>query len=158
MYVLLFLIWIMFNGAVTTEIVVFGLVISAIILFFMCKFLGHSMKQELLIYALTPQIIVYMLVLIREVVFANAATARLLLIPKIETEPKVFSFKSDLKTDFCKTMLANSITLTPGTITVDVENDKYTIHCLDPELAEGIEESCFVIRLRKMEETISKYR
>ena len=154
MFILLFVIWIMFNGAITVEIVLFGLAISALILIFMFKFLDYSMKKEIMIYKLAPQIIAYMFVLIKEVVFANLATAKLLLSPKLETQPQVFSFKSDLKSEFCKTMLANSITLTPGTITVDIENDKYIIHCLDPELADGIEESVFVKRLQKIEKTM----
>lgn len=158
MYLLLFIIWIMFNGAITLEIVLFGLAISALILFFMCKFLNHSIKKELLLYKLAPQIIAYMLVLIKEVVFANLSTARLLLTPKLESQPQVFSFTSDLKSDFCKTMLANSITLTPGTITVDVIDNQYKIHCLDPDLAEGIEESVFVIRLRKIDEIIMNFK
>lgn len=154
MFILLFVIWIMFNGAITVEITLFGLAISAVILIFMCKFLDYSIKKEIMLYKLAPQILAYMFVLIKEVVFANLATAKLLLSPKLETQPQVFTFKSDLKSDLCKTMLANSITLTPGTITVDVEDDKYTIHCLDPELAEGIEESVFVVRLRKIEATM----
>ena len=154
MFILLFVIWIMFNGAITVEITLFGLAISAVILIFMCKFLDYSIKKEIMLYKLAPQILAYMFVLIKEVVFANLATAKLLLSPKLETQPQVFTFKSDLKSNFCKTMLANSITLTPGTITVDVEDDKYTIHCLDPELAEGIEESVFVVRLRKIEATM----
>ena len=48
-------------------------------------------------------------------------------------------------------LLANSITLTPGTITVSVEGDHFFVHCLDRELAEGMEESVFVELLKQME-------
>lgn len=50
-----------------------------------------------------------------------------------------------------KVILANSITLTPGTITVSVEGDVFCVHCLDKELAEGIENSVFVQLLERME-------
>jgi multicomponent Na+:H+ antiporter subunit E len=48
-------------------------------------------------------------------------------------------------------LLANSITLTPGTITVSVHGDEFCVHALDSSLAEGIEEGGFVHILRKME-------
>ena len=48
--------------------------------------------------------------------------------------------------------LANSITLTPGTITVSLKDDTYEVHCLDKGLSEGIEDSCFVKLLKEMEE------
>ena len=49
-------------------------------------------------------------------------------------------------------MLANSITLTPGTITVSLEGDTYCVHCLDKSMAEGIESSIFVQKLHRIEE------
>ena len=48
-------------------------------------------------------------------------------------------------------MLANSITLTPGTITIKLEGSELVVHALDVELVEGIDESVFVKMLRKME-------
>ena len=56
-----------------------------------------------------------------------------------------------LKTDTARVVLANSITLTPGTITVTLEGDEFVVHCLDKELADGIENSVFVALLRRME-------
>ena len=47
--------------------------------------------------------------------------------------------------------MANSITLTPGTITIALEGDELIVHALDEELVEGIDESIFVRMLRKME-------
>lgn len=156
MYLFLFLIWIMFNGKVTLEIVLFGVVICAVMLLFMCKFFDYSIKKELLLYKLTPLILSYMLTLVCEVVKANAGALKLILNPKVSTEPKVFTFKSPVKTNIGKVMLANSITLTPGTITVDIsEDDIYTIHCLDPDLAEGIEESVFVEKILRIEEVMA---
>ena len=56
-----------------------------------------------------------------------------------------------------KVVLANSITLTPGTITVSVENDSFCVHCLDRELAEGMEDSVFVELLLEMEAVESRW-
>ena len=61
------------------------------------------------------------------------------------------------RTGLAKVMLADSITLTPGTITVSVENDRFCVHCLDRELAEGMEDSVFVGLLLEMEAVESRW-
>ncbi len=76
---------------------------------------------------------------------------RLILSPKYEIEPKLVRFKTNLKSDTLRVILADSITLTPGTITVTLEGEEYLIHCLDKDMAEGMEESEFVHRLRAFE-------
>lgn len=60
-------------------------------------------------------------------------------------------FTSDLKSGLARVILANSITLTPGTITVGLEGSDFYVHCLDREFAKGMESSVFVELLRKME-------
>ena len=54
-------------------------------------------------------------------------------------------------------LLANSITLTPGTITVSVEGDRFCVHYLDKELADGVEDSVFVELLKEMEAEGAKW-
>ena len=78
-------------------------------------------------------------------------TIHLALSIRNEIDPVVVRFRTDLKSKAAKVALANSITLTPGTITVDLEGDELIIHALDAELVEGIDESIFVRLLRKME-------
>ena len=57
-----------------------------------------------------------------------------------------------LRTNAARVLLANSITLTPGTITVSQEGDEYVVHCLDKSFAEGLDNSIFVTLLQKLEE------
>ena len=71
--------------------------------------------------------------------------------PAYDLEPVLVRFKTDLKTKEAKVVLANSITLTPGTITVMLEDDEFVVHCLDKELAEGMNHSIFVELLGKLE-------
>ena len=77
---------------------------------------------------------------------------QLILSPKMEVEPKLVRFRTDLKTDLARVILANSITLTPGTITVTLEGDEYLVHCLDKSMAEGMDDSIFVRLLHQLEE------
>lgn len=157
MYIFLFIFWIILNGKVTAEIIGFGIVIPAIILLFMCKFLDYSIKKELLLYRLVPYFLTYFIVLLKEIFWANVGTIRFILDPRISCESQVFHFASPLKTKLCQVILANSITLTPGTITVKLDDDgTFVIHCLDPDLAEGIEDSVFVKRLKRIEKIMEE--
>ncbi len=70
---------------------------------------------------------------------------------RYELEPVVVRFRTDLKTAPARILLANSITLTPGTITVSLEENEYVVHCLDKELAKGINNSLFVTLLKRLE-------
>ena len=68
----------------------------------------------------------------------------------------IVRFRVPLKRSFTRMLLANSITLTPGTVTVDVEAGEYTVHCLDRSLAEGMEDSVFVRQLLRMEQAADR--
>lgn len=151
MLILFFLLWIIFNGNISTEIVLFGIGISAAILFFVCKYMDYSIKKELILIKILPLLIEYALILIWEIIKANFVTTKYILNQKIEIEPQLIHFKVPLQTNIAKVILANSITLTPGTITVSLEGNEYRVHCLDSDLAEGIFESIFVKKLFKIE-------
>jgi len=103
-----------------------------------------------------PQGIGYFFVLIKEIVIANLGTIRLIGSQKYDVEPVLVTFKTELKTDLARTILANSITLTPGTITVELTEDEFRVHCLDKEMAEGMADSVFVKKLLKMERIAGK--
>ena len=151
MYVLFFLAWIIFNGNITSEIVVFGVAVSTAVFAFMCKFMGHSLRKEAVIYKKSIWFFAYIFILLREIIKANLAIVPKILTVEEEMEPCLVKFKTSLRSDFTKMLLANSITLTPGTITVGLEGDEYTIHCLDTSLAEGLENSDFEKALKKLD-------
>lgn len=151
MFFLLFAVWLILNGKITLEICLFGVVISVALFYFMCRFMDYSVRKELMLYCLLPWFVRYFWVLVKEIVKANVAVLRIITSPELQPEPAIVYFDTDLKTGLAKVLLANSITLTPGTITVSVEGNRYCVHCLDRELAEGMEESVFVDLLKEME-------
>lgn len=151
MFLVLFLLWIIFNGKFTLEIALFGIVIAAAIEFFMYKYMDYKPKTTVNLIKNFFRIIKYVLVLIAEIAKANYQVMHLILNAKYEVEPQIIQFRTHLKSEAARATLANSITLTPGTITVTLEDDRYTVHCLDKELANGIEDSVFVKMLEKME-------
>lgn len=152
MYLLFLVAWIIFNGKITLEILIFGVVIAAVVLAFMCKFMDYSIKKEVHVYKKSIWFLAYVALLIREIIKANLAIIPRILTVEEEMEPIIVKFRTSLKSDFTKTLLANSITLTPGTITVSLEGDEYTVHCLDTSLADGLEQSIFEKALKKLEE------
>lgn len=156
MYILFFLMWIIFNGRLTLEIVVFGLVIAAVLYAFICKFMDYSVAKDVALMKKSLLILQYVAVLVWEIIKANMATIRLILSSKHKAEPVLVRFRTDLKTKAARVLLANSITLTPGTITVSLEEDEYVVHCLDKSLAEGMDSSVFVRLLTRLEQTGEK--
>ena len=152
MLALFFLVWIIFNGRLTLEIALFGIAVTWAMFAFVCKFMDYSLQRELRLYRRLPQYVGYGIVLIREIIGANLTVFRMILTRKETMEPVIVRIHTDLKTEAAKVILANSITLTPGTITVSMSGQELLVHCLDKSLSEGMEDSVFVKLLQKMEE------
>lgn len=77
--------------------------------------------------------VIYILVLFYEIIKANLDVALRIIRPSLPINPGVVIIKTRLKSDIAKTILANSITLTPGTFTLDIQGDKLLIHWIDVE-------------------------
>ena len=144
MFLVYFILWVIFNGQITLEICIFGVLIAALLFAFTCKFMDYSVKKELQMFRKLGKLLQYAFTLVWEVIKANLGTVHLILTQKEEIDPVLVRFRSDLKGPVAQTLLANAITLTPGTITVSLENGEYTVHCLDESLAEGMDQSVFV--------------
>ncbi|MDO4554532.1 MAG: Na+/H+ antiporter subunit E [Lachnospiraceae bacterium] len=152
MFFLFWVLWIILNGKITVEIAVIGAVVSAAVYLFVCKFMDFSPQKDAKLCGRVGMFLWYLVILIVEILKANVAVMHFIISSKEEVEPQIITFQTDLKTKTARMILANSITLTPGTITVTLEENQYTVHCLDKSMSEGIEDSVFVKMLRKMEE------
>lgn len=152
MFFLLFLFWIGFNGAITLEIVLFGVAICALMCLFCSKAMGYSFRQERSVYRMIPSILKFLGILVVEIVKANLQVARIILSPKIKIEPTMTDFTPPIDKTIYLVALANVITLTPGTITYRLEHGEICAHCLDYSMAEGIDDSPFVRQILAMEE------
>ncbi len=151
MLLFFFAIWIVLNGKITLEIAIFGLVISVVMFLFICKFMDYSIKKEIALFKNIFAVIGYIILLIVEIIKANISAAKLIFSARYELEPVLVTFRSPLKSSFLNVVLANSITLTPGTITVSMEDNVFVVHCLDKELAKDIDCSSFVKKLEAIE-------
>ena len=150
MFILFLLFWIILNGRFTAEILLIGLLLGFAVFFFFCRFLGWSIQKDLRLLRNIPFLILYILNLVREVLIAAFQVARLVWSPSRKKEPVMVEFHSGLHGRIVNTLLANSITLTPGTFTVVHEDDRFVVHCIRPEFAEGLENSSFIRLLRRV--------
>ncbi|MCB1076924.1 MAG: Na+/H+ antiporter subunit E [Verrucomicrobiae bacterium] len=83
----------------------------------------------------------YLAWLMWQVVLSNLHLLKLTLMPggMAEVKPRITHYRTSLKTDFEKFLLANSITLTPGTITVKILGDEFYIHAISEFAAGGLD-------------------
>ena len=151
MLLLFFLVWIIFNGAITTEICIFGVVVAFLMFGFVCKFMDYSWRKEKLLIQRSGYFLLYLGNLLIEIVRANVSVCHFVLSDRDEIHPVMVSFHTTWKSSLARVILTNSITLTPGTITVSLQGDEVIVHCLDRSLAEGMEDSSFVKMLEHME-------
>ncbi len=156
MIILLFLLWIILNGRFSADagmlqVCVVGAAVAAFAYFFAHKALGYTLKAELHWWKKAPVLLAYFFILIKEIIIANIQMMKIVTSKKAEIHPVMIKVKIPLKTNVARVLLANSITLTPGTITAELEDDYFTIHCVDSAFAEGIENSSFVKILERLE-------
>ena len=152
MWIVLFVFWIILNGKADPEVIILGVIMSSAVYFFLYKFMNVTPKREFVAIRSLWGVVKYLVFLMIEVIKANLATAKMILNFEEEPEPVLVKFHTDLQTDVANTALANSITLTPGTITVELDKHSgYVVHALDKSFAEGIDQSDFVKKLSTLE-------
>ncbi len=128
-FLVLYVIYVLLAGFVLEEIIV-GAFISLILTIIITKYVNYQIDWKLP-YRLIVFLVVYLPVFTWQLILSNIDIARRVLSFKIPLNPGFVKVKTDLEGDFAKLMLANSITLTPGTLSIDVENQDLYIHTVD---------------------------
>lgn len=139
--------WLVLSGHFTALLLGFGLISVGLVIWFLRR-MDRVDGQPC---ALRPsaRLAAYLAWLIGEVVKANVDLARRIWHPRLPIEPNWSRLDTRVETPLEKTLYANSITLTPGTLTTDVGDDHLMIHALSRE---GIEE----LRAGEMERRIKR--
>lgn len=149
MILFMWALFVVLNGRLTLEIALFGAGVAALAYLFMCGFLDWSWKRELRLLRRVPALLMYFLKLWVEIVKANLATLKRVY-SRRPPESAIVTIRPDLKERWQRQTLANSITLTPGTITLECDDDALAVHCLDVSMAEGLEDSQMERDIRRM--------
>ena len=150
MFILFFVLWLILNGKINAEILLFGVLITALVSFIFYKLIGYSFSSDRKVFRNLPLLLLYVGNLIWEIVRASFQVMAIIWNPGKHPDPVMVEFHSGLSDSFSNVLLANSITLTPGTYTVIQEDDRFVIHCLCREFAEGLNDSSFIHLLRKL--------
>lgn len=150
LFILSLALWLLLNGRITAEIMLFGLGIAALNCLVCTRLLGWSREKDRALLHKLPGILRLFLLLLKEVVKANLAVIGLIYSRK-KPESCYVRFTPALSKQGSRIALADCITLTPGTITGTLKDGEYIVHCLDADMGEGLENSEFVKRLQKLE-------
>jgi multicomponent Na+:H+ antiporter subunit E len=124
-----FLVWCALNWNFGPENLVAGSIVAVLVgLMFGKRFLDEPLK------IFNPLRWIYMFlyafVFLFEMAKANLQVAYLVLHPKMPIHPGIIRVKTGIQSELGRTFLANSITLTPGTFTIDIKEDILYIHCI----------------------------
>ncbi len=128
--VFLFILWILLTSTFAWEELIIGLIFSAIIALF-----GYRYFTQKGLLGITPKRIAYFLLYIPvffwEMFKANFDVAYRVVHPKMPIKPGIVQIKTNLTSDMAKSILGNSITLTPGTLTIEIVKDNLLIHWIN---------------------------
>ncbi len=130
MIVTLFLAWLLLNNSLKLEVIISGAIVSFILPWLFCG------KCEVFTYLrITPKAMWYSVLFVFsflvELVKANFDMAYRVLSPSLPINPGIVEVKTKLKSKIGRVILADSITLTPGTFTLDLDGDSLFIHWVD---------------------------
>ncbi len=133
----MFIFWILLSGEFTFILITSGVISSLIVAYLSHDiFIGKAdLKTET---GRVLKFIVYVPWLMWEIALANVEIAYLVLSPKPLVDPQIVRFRNDLKTDLGIVTLAHSITLTPGTVTVEANKEEFVIHAIWQKSADDI--------------------
>ena len=99
------------------------------------------------------RIIAYLPWLLWQIILSNIYIIYLVLHPKMPIEPEIVRFKNTLKTDLGIVILANSITLTPGTVTIEGNHNEFVVHSIAKKTADDLLAGDMQARVRGIEGT-----
>ena len=131
-FLALLLVWILLNGNLAADTLLIGVVASFAIVWFLRESLSFLSS-----FRATPGALVaairFVLYFLRELVRANIALARIVLSPSLPIRPGIVKVRTRLQSRVGRLLLANAITLTPGTLTVELEGEWLYVHWVSIE-------------------------
>ncbi|HUU65162.1 MAG TPA: Na+/H+ antiporter subunit E [Dehalococcoidales bacterium] len=147
-FVLLFAFWLLLSGHYQARYIVIGALAAGLVtllsndLFYLALRYGENAEPKMQLVLLQLwRFLLYLPWLLSRIIMANIQVAYLVLHPKMPIDPGLLVFRTRMKKGIAQVTLANSITLTPGTITTSLENGRYIIHTLKRPLAGELEDA-----------------
>jgi multicomponent Na+:H+ antiporter subunit E len=135
-FLILAAVWILWSGLLTPLLLALG-AFSCLLVLYLAGRMGFFQRD---VYALhlVPRLPGYWAWLLKEVTRSNLSVARIVLDPKLPISPTVVEFDAKTRDPVGLAILGNSITLTPGSLTLDVYQGRLRVHCVTRESAEDV--------------------
>jgi multicomponent Na+:H+ antiporter subunit E len=149
LFALLFGFWLLLSGYFTPFLVAAGLGSAAAVVW-----LAHRMRlvgAESLPVRFGARLLPYWLWMLKEILKSGWQVARIVLDPRLPISPTMIRFRPSQHSAVGRVVHANSITLTPGTITVEADTEEFVVHGLTRESAEGCIDSEMDRRIAALE-------
>ena len=139
LFIFLFGFWIIASETLHWQHLLVGAIVAYLVGIFNKDFLRdfHFFGRQSFVKQITVLGLI-LIILVKDMILANIQVAKIVLSPKMPISPGIVTFKTNLKSPLARTLLANSITLTPGTLTLDVDDDIFVVHYLTEENAEDV--------------------
>ncbi len=153
LFVVLLAFWVIMSGHYDALHIGQGVLCSALVLYLNYRLKSHRFFEESLQDFRNFRFLrlgYYVPWLIVQIIQSGFHVAYVILNPRRQTQPRMLKFKTDLPNAQAKVILGNSITLTPGTLTVDIEEDEFTVHALTLQSCEGIVNDSMPRQVRKL--------
>lgn len=145
---LLFL-WLILSGHYTVLLTTFGVLSVALVVWIASRM--KLIDSEGVFIHLFPGLVGYWTWMIKEIFLSNVQVARIVLSPSLPINPSLIHYRASQGTDLGKVLFANSVTLTPGTITTEVKGHDLRIHALAWQFVDGVEEGVMDDRVLALE-------
>lgn len=126
--------WLVNSGRFDTLLLSFGL-LSVVLVMLITHRMSRIDGEYHAPVLLTPRLPFYLIWLIGEIIKSNMTVLRCIWQSEPEISPTIFTIRAGQQTDVCKVIYANSITMTPGTVTLEVNEDEFEVHALTRALA-----------------------
>ncbi len=132
--------WIIITGSLHYQSLLLGAAMAFLVAWMNDELLFRKDERSRLDLKTVGLYLRYVFHLVKAILQANIQVAVLVLNPRIPISPGMIHFTKPLKKDLNRVILANSISLTPGTLTILAEGDKYSVHALTRQNAEDVVE------------------
>ncbi len=152
LFVLLFLFWLTLSSSYDFQHIIIGLLL-ALGLTWLWRDAAAQLPKNSLSIKTWFKFLYYLVLLGWEILLANVSVIKQLVFGFPDIEPEFVYFRSNLHTKWGRVILANSITITPGTVTVDVnpDNGDFLVHALTKEMAAQVPGSKLIQHVQNLE-------
>lgn len=149
LFALLFAVWLLWSGHTDPLLVSFGLVSAAVATYVARRL--EVVDREGYPFHLSLRLLSFIPWVVWQIVKANVDVTRLILSPRLPIDPRLVRIKATQRSEIGRVIHANTITITPGTVSLDVRGDTILVHALTAEAASADSSGMIDRRVSRLE-------